>query len=96
MIIFFLLYRQFHQYRALKLESIRKNLVYQKKFLSAIVCEWDQNHNRRIENASEKPLRRFRYQIDGSISCNSVCRGGGVIMEEQILFQGRRFCHHID
>ena len=79
---------QFHQYRALKLESIRKNLVYQKKFLSGIVFEWDQNHNRRIENVSEskKPLRRFRYRIDSFISYNSVILGSGVIIEEQHPF----------
>ena len=54
---------QFLQYRALKLESTRKNLIYQKKFLSQIVQELDQNHNQRIESKceSKKPCRRFRY-----------------------------------
>ncbi|XP_057370587.1 interaptin-like [Daphnia carinata] len=61
---------KFLQYRALKLESIRKNLIYQKKFLSTIANEWDQNHNQRTEKAFEpkKALRCFRVAVFTVIS----------------------------
>ncbi|KAK4018868.1 hypothetical protein OUZ56_000908 [Daphnia magna] len=61
---------KFLQYRTLKLESIRKNLIYQKKFLSTIANEWDQNHNQRSEKAFEpkKALRCFRVAVFTVIS----------------------------
>ncbi|KAI9565881.1 hypothetical protein GHT06_009679 [Daphnia sinensis] len=61
---------KFLQYRTLKLESIRKNLIYQKKFLSTIANEWDQNHNQRTEKEFEpkKALRCFRVAVFTVIS----------------------------
>jgi hypothetical protein len=61
-------YLQFLQYRAMKLESIRKNLIYQKKFLVGIVKELDLDLFRQAENRSAgNPTRRFRYLWNFSI-----------------------------
>ena len=58
------IHKQILQYRALKLESIRKNLIYQKKVLTGIALEWDQNHNHQIKERwnKKKHLRRFKYE----------------------------------
>ena len=46
----------------MKLESIRKNLIYQKKFLVKVVKELEPDEFRRVENRTVgKPFRRFRY-----------------------------------